>query len=441
MIGIRQSLVTKTFTSRVVPPQPRHKSSSKTLRRNKQPPALTANPPLPPKPKPTQSDTKPRRPHKNALLETPPPSYSAFANKNEENGPKFREIILNSINPTPKQDLSSTRPAEIGSPDGPERDDGGNVTTAARAKYLYSLGKAYLTFYKTGLKNIWNNRKEYNEIKSRLGPISPEEAALYGGQPLNENDPQTVVPTITRREYQLYLRTRHDLLKLVPFGLVFMICGEFTPLIIPILGSRVVPFTCRIPQQVQSDRRWIQKRISHDAAGKLQSQIDAFNKNDPSFERWRWASALAFLHGVSNLVSPLPVIGRLFYRLWVEPRLVRRGWEILSDTVLICREGGFEKLGTIEICEYANKFFCPPFMWANSRRLEHTGQILWDDGIAKKLIPVLENHATFMLAVDWTCYPENQRFEQGWIWDSSSMSDLLEFQRTGKRPWKYEQEA
>lgn len=52
-------------------------------------------------------------------------------------------------------------------------------------------------------------------------------------------------------------------MKRVPiFGLVMLICGEFTPLVV-IAISDVVPWTCRIPRQVEGDRRKLEERRSN----------------------------------------------------------------------------------------------------------------------------------------------------------------------------------
>lgn len=49
-------------------------------------------------------------------------------------------------------------------------------------------------------------------------------------------------------------------MKRVPvFALVFAVCGEFTPLVVVFLSS-VVPWTCRIPKQVNGDRRKLEER-------------------------------------------------------------------------------------------------------------------------------------------------------------------------------------
>ena len=49
-------------------------------------------------------------------------------------------------------------------------------------------------------------------------------------------------------------------MKRVPiFALVFIVCGEFTPLIV-IAISGIVPWTCRIPKQIENDRRKLEER-------------------------------------------------------------------------------------------------------------------------------------------------------------------------------------
>jgi len=51
-------------------------------------------------------------------------------------------------------------------------------------------------------------------------------------------------------------------MKRVPiFALVFICCGEFTPLVVIMLSS-VVPWTCRIPRQIRADREKLEKRRS-----------------------------------------------------------------------------------------------------------------------------------------------------------------------------------
>ena len=51
-------------------------------------------------------------------------------------------------------------------------------------------------------------------------------------------------------------------MKRVPaFALVLIICGEFTPLVVIALTG-IVPWTCRIPKQIDADRRKLEARRS-----------------------------------------------------------------------------------------------------------------------------------------------------------------------------------
>ncbi|KAH8593931.1 hypothetical protein B0O99DRAFT_626449 [Bisporella sp. PMI_857] len=115
-------------------------------------------------------------------------------------------------------------------------------------KYLFKLGKGYAGFYKTGVKNIWNNYKAALPIQDRVkqkykGSISI--AVREGG--------------LNRQEFQLLRRNWHDIRRVPVFGIVFMICGEFTPLVVLAL-SNVVPWTCRIPKQIKGDRQKLEER-------------------------------------------------------------------------------------------------------------------------------------------------------------------------------------
>lgn len=58
---------------------------------------------------------------------------------------------------------------------------------------------------------------------------------------------------LTRSDFQLLVRSRRDVKRIPPFALVFLVCGEFTPLVV-LFMSGVVPGTCWIPKQVQRAR-------------------------------------------------------------------------------------------------------------------------------------------------------------------------------------------
>jgi hypothetical protein len=117
-------------------------------------------------------------------------------------------------------------------------------------KYAFKLGKAYALFYKTGVKNIWLNYQASRPIQTLID--TQHNFSLHSA--VNAKP-----PTLTRSEFQLLVRNAHDTKRVPVFGLVFLICGEFTPLVVMLLSS-VVPWTCRIPKQIESDRSKLQKR-------------------------------------------------------------------------------------------------------------------------------------------------------------------------------------
>ena len=64
---------------------------------------------------------------------------------------------------------------------------------------------------------------------------------------------------LSRGEWLLIRRSNQDIKKVPLFALVFMICGEFTPLVVIFL-SGVVPRTCKVPRQVLRDREKMEGR-------------------------------------------------------------------------------------------------------------------------------------------------------------------------------------
>ncbi|KAH8165286.1 hypothetical protein CIB48_g2998, partial [Xylaria polymorpha] len=110
--------------------------------------------------------------------------------------------------------------------------------------YLFRVGKAYTTFYKTGLKAILTNRR----LSRNLPAANP-----------------------TRADVLLYRRVRHDLQRLPLFAVILLVCGELTPFIILLFPS-LSPYTCRIPAQVAAIKRSLQAR--RDASFRSLSYVD-----------------------------------------------------------------------------------------------------------------------------------------------------------------------
>lgn len=235
-------------------------------------------------------------------------------------------------NPYPKNDLSSTRPARLDPPPSPDREEDGSVTLKSRGTYLYQLGKAYAGFYKTGLKNIWSNQKEYQDLRRKLRGAEIHDLVRSGTN-----------PKLSRREFQLCLRTSHDLKKLLPFGVIFAIFFEFTPLVITMLGTAVVPYTCRIPQQVKKDLQKMLSRIE-DVERRMSLQKDGVSV----------AQAMAYVHGLDPFGIALrqtPLLGAFLWRFWIEPRLKQRMDNIICDAILIMKEGGVKRLEPEELLQ------------------------------------------------------------------------------------------
>lgn len=140
---------------------------------------------------------------------------------------------------------ASTRPSVIEFPD--------KATSSSQFSYYLSLGRTVLSFYKAGLKNVFYNYRDSLRFRRRLGlplylPTSP---------PPRSADSAIVAKfseLLTRSEFQLLRRSAYDLRRMIPFSLMLLICGEFTPLIVLALGNFVTPFTCRMPKQLDKAR-------------------------------------------------------------------------------------------------------------------------------------------------------------------------------------------
>ncbi|KAA8645491.1 hypothetical protein EYZ11_009116 [Aspergillus tanneri] len=157
--------------------------------------------------------------------------------------------LANDVNPPP-----STRPADLNLPNP-------IVPSAAateKLKRFISMGRAYLSFYKTGLKNVYHNYRASIPLRSSLGinpylPISPPPPTKHGKAFAAFDNAVRTLP-LSRSNFQLIRRAAYDFRRMVPFTLMLIVCGELTPLVILALGSAIVPFTCRIPRQVEKDR-------------------------------------------------------------------------------------------------------------------------------------------------------------------------------------------
>ncbi|KAK9860983.1 hypothetical protein MYU51_006445 [Penicillium brevicompactum] len=161
----------------------------------------------------------------------PPPTTVTIPSKSDLNAP-ISTLPIDLITPAP---VSPT------------------ATLADKLKRYVEFGRTYLTFYKTGLKNVYRNYRASLPLRSQLGlpayiPVSPPRNSKPSAQS------QYAELGLGRGQFQLVRRSARDVRRMIPFTLILIICGEFTPLIIPIFGSAITPATCRVPSQVEKER-------------------------------------------------------------------------------------------------------------------------------------------------------------------------------------------
>jgi hypothetical protein len=115
----------------------------------------------------------------------------------------------------------------------PERKEGQNY-----ASYLFSCGKAYIAFYKSGISNTRQTIKHAKELRKKV-------AAL--GHGVSKDVPGAGV--LTRAEWQVLRRSKRDLIRLPIMGFLILALGEWLPVVVVYL-TPVIPEACRIPKQV-----------------------------------------------------------------------------------------------------------------------------------------------------------------------------------------------
>ncbi|PYI21190.1 hypothetical protein BO99DRAFT_441743 [Aspergillus violaceofuscus CBS 115571] len=199
-----------------------------------------------------------------------------------------------SLSPTTNHSLStninppaSTRPADLTLPTALSP----SASPADKLKHYLAVGRAYLTFYKTGLKNVYHNHRAAVPLRRALGvpahlPTSAylvvtKESLVASKGNANVSTTMTTTTTaktaknnssnnnnnnnkknnnnnrpaaISRSSFQLLHRAAYDIRRMIPFTLLLIVCGEFTPLVVLALGNAVTPRTCRVPRQLEKER-------------------------------------------------------------------------------------------------------------------------------------------------------------------------------------------
>jgi hypothetical protein len=203
-------------------------------------------------------------------------------------------------------------------------------------KYAFKLGKSYATFYKDGIKAIYRNFMACRPIQKDLDN-------KYQGSLASAID----AGFLDRQRFQLLTRSWFDVKRVPIFAMVFLICGEFTPLVVIALTS-VVPYTCRIPKQIESDRKSLEKRraisFRNLTAPLPESSEGAKSLNRMQLLHTSWSlglssSAWDWLGGqLPGLPTPL-----------IRRKVDRRIHYLNLDDKLIARDGGVAKLDIQEV--------------------------------------------------------------------------------------------
>lgn len=146
-----------------------------------------------------------------------------------------------------------------------------DATPIDQFKRYIALGRAYYTFYKSGLKNVYHNYKASIPLRRSLGlpayiptsfPPATRAAVRSGGDKSPSFHSAIRSLGYTRSHVQLVHRAAYDVRRMIPFTLILIICGEMTPFIVLALGNAVTPVTCRVPRQIEKERQKKMKRKS-----------------------------------------------------------------------------------------------------------------------------------------------------------------------------------
>lgn len=191
---------------------------------------------------------------------------------------------------------------------------------------IYVLNGRQLSFYKTGVKNVYYNFIATRPIQDRIDKAGSITALVDARQ-------------ISRSEFQLVMRSRHDNRRIPVFLIAFLVFGEFSPLILPFISS-AVPWNCRIPSQLQGDREKQERRRS-DAFAKLAGvnarEVLGAGKTAEGLNK----EELLHVSNVLGLHSPKwPVALSLPPTWWLRFRVQRRVEYLELDDTLLERGGG-----------------------------------------------------------------------------------------------------
>ena len=198
-------------------------------------------------------------------------------------------------------------------------------------KYFFNVGKAYAQFYKTGFKNLFQNIKYAKSIAQRLESTTFEEDVRNG--------------LISRADWHLVKRHRADVLRMPLFLLIFVFCGEFTPLV-AIFFSGAIPRSLWVPKQVQKAREKSEARrnevFRNPPAGLDIDRKEAEPGIIPGPEVLHIGRSLGLYSSLWDRIDLPP--------LWLIRRRIKKRMDFVElDDFTIRRDGGVKGLEAAEV--------------------------------------------------------------------------------------------
>ncbi|KAI1608733.1 hypothetical protein EDD37DRAFT_389136 [Exophiala viscosa] len=339
------------------------------------------------------------------------------------------------------RDLADLRPTpleQVEYVEGPEETEDGRITSYQRFLYWRRLGKAYYKFYQEGMRKVSANQREREQILSRY-KIAQNSMAdvtvtymvlyqLYAGEGMRRRASDEV-PKLTRREYNICIRTMEDVRNSWPFSFILFFFRGLTPLIHQFI-SPLIPGPCRREQDQLRDMKrlfkgWesLERRLNEQDELYAKSRTAAFQVTRRRHMLYTAVLRTSIFSGFAKYIPPsLTWFGMRLYG----KGLISRHEQILADTVLIMREGGFSKLSTEDVVDYCIRSGSIAFYeWA--RKAVERGESYKHAFMERHMVPILEQHAKKMLDCDWP------RLSTGSLWKQEIVVRF--YDRTAPDSW------
>jgi hypothetical protein len=136
---------------------------------------------------------------------------------------------------------------------------------------------------------------------------------------------------------------RHDLARLPVFGLLFLLCGEFTPFAVLIFPT-IVPYPCRIPAQVEKlQKRAEERRAAAFADLRSIPLADGEGGKRAALEVRHAVRSLGLVGGLWDRAGVMPPLGIL------HGRVARTLGGLAEDDALLVAAGGEPALEDAEV--------------------------------------------------------------------------------------------